>query len=519
IGTGTISDPYQISNLSELRWLSEGLETGMSDSVRWSKHYLVTENINASETFHWNLEEGFSPIGTDKVPFTGSLNGQGFEVDSLTINRSEGKQIGLFGFVSDAHIHQLGLTDVSLLGKSSVGGLVGKAVGSIIERVYVSGDIESTEKSIGGLIGEIGKNTFVHRSYSLANVTGIRNVGGLLGACYNSSVLESYAVGIVLGEENNGGLVGQVNSTAKIEKSYWDTVTTQQTVSAGSKAKFGLSSENFAADSSFVDWNVDVVWTLETVSELDSLVRPYLFQDGNTNVHFISVADSVGGSISPRSLSLTEGETRVYKIKSENGYQIVDVFVDSVSQGALSEYTFVEVSSAHSISASFEKIPYEITVNVGSHGEVDSSSTTIFYDEVKTFKFIADEGYEIYSVYVNGEDLGVISEYTFQDIFANQTLEVFFIKSGLVVATELTMGSGTISDPYQISNLSELRWLSEGLETGMSDSVRWSKHYVVTENINASEAFHWNLEEGFSPIGTDKIPFTGSLNGQGFEID
>ncbi|WP_211323986.1 M26 family metallopeptidase, partial [Sediminitomix flava] len=295
--------------------------------------------------------------------------------------------------------------------------------------------------------------------------------------------------------------------------------TTQQTVSAGSKAKFGLISENFAADSSFVDWNVDVVWSLETVSELDSLVRPYLFRDGNANVHFISVADSVGGSISPRSLSLTEGETRVYKIKADNGYQIVDVFVDSVSQGALSEYTFVEVSSAHSISASFEKIPYEITVNVGSHGEVDSSSTTIFYDEVKTFKFTADEGYEVHSVYVNGEDLGVISEYTFQDIFTDQTLEVFFIKSGLAVATEPAIGTGTDSDPYQISNLSELRWLSEGLETGMSDSVRWSKHYLVTENIDASETFHWNLEEGFSSIGTDKIPFTGSLNGQGFKID
>jgi hypothetical protein len=89
-GNGTSGDPYQISDLSELRELSES-------SSLWDKHFIQTADIDASATSSWNGGEGFSPIGNGTTMFTGSYDGDEFEIDGLFINRTSTGKIGLFG--------------------------------------------------------------------------------------------------------------------------------------------------------------------------------------------------------------------------------------------------------------------------------------------------------------------------------------------------------------------------------------------------------------------------------------
>ena len=55
-GTGISGDPYLISNLSDLEYLSE-------NDQYWDKHFLQTADIDAADTQNWNSGEGFSPIG------------------------------------------------------------------------------------------------------------------------------------------------------------------------------------------------------------------------------------------------------------------------------------------------------------------------------------------------------------------------------------------------------------------------------------------------------------------------
>lgn len=60
------------------------------------------------------------------------------------------------------------------------------------------------------------------------------------------------------------------------------------------------------------------------------------------------------GSISPVGvLTLNQGESQAYTITAEPGYHIADVLVDGSSKGSLSNYTITNVSSAHTIVASF----------------------------------------------------------------------------------------------------------------------------------------------------------------------
>lgn len=79
--SGTESDPYLIANIDNLYWLSK------SDTA-WFAYYEQTADIDASESSTWADSSGFSPIANNTTKFTGIYHGQGYVVDSLTINRS-----------------------------------------------------------------------------------------------------------------------------------------------------------------------------------------------------------------------------------------------------------------------------------------------------------------------------------------------------------------------------------------------------------------------------------------------
>ena len=51
--------------------------------------YTLANDIDASATSGWNGGLGFVPIGTFGSGFSGSLDGQGFTISNLFINRSE----------------------------------------------------------------------------------------------------------------------------------------------------------------------------------------------------------------------------------------------------------------------------------------------------------------------------------------------------------------------------------------------------------------------------------------------
>ena len=107
-GSGTATDPYIVTTVTELQTLNDDK----------AAYYRLGNNIDASATSTWNSGKGFLPIGTGigDVPFTGELDGDGYTISSLYINRpttaDDGDYVGLFGEIRGATIKNILMTSV-----------------------------------------------------------------------------------------------------------------------------------------------------------------------------------------------------------------------------------------------------------------------------------------------------------------------------------------------------------------------------------------------------------------------
>ena len=88
--------------------------------------------------------------------------------------------------------------------------------------------------------------------------------------------------------------------------------------------------------------------------------------------HTITATAGTGGSISPSgTVTVNEGASRTFTITPNSGYAISNVLVDGQSVGAVRSYTFSNVRSNHTISASF----YWVGTGGGSGGGHDNDDS------------------------------------------------------------------------------------------------------------------------------------------------
>lgn len=140
--------------------------------------------------------------------FVGSeFDGAGHVLNNLAVNQPINSRIGFIGMLaSGSLLGNLGLTNVSITGVESVGGLVGEHNGTI-SNSYTTGTVTGLYY-VGGLVG-ISNFGNISNSYAAVAVTGDVYVGGLVGLAYGN-ISNSYATGAVTGGEFGvGGLVGE----------------------------------------------------------------------------------------------------------------------------------------------------------------------------------------------------------------------------------------------------------------------------------------------------------------------
>jgi FlaG/FlaF family flagellin (archaellin) len=125
-------------------------------------------------------------------------------------------------------------------GGEKVGGLVGFNNNAQIDNSFATGDVTTTNSSsfgvqTGGLVGQNGGSDITN-SYATGDVSGNgKNVGGLIGDFGSGSVENTYATGDVSSSGATGGLIGKTFDTSDVDStgSYWDTLATGQSTSAG----------------------------------------------------------------------------------------------------------------------------------------------------------------------------------------------------------------------------------------------------------------------------------------------
>jgi len=210
-GDGSEGNPYQISNATQL----------MDINLDTSAHYVLINDIDATETKSWNGNAGFAPVGKSNDQFKGSLDGQDYNISGLWINRGQSESVGVFAYIYyGSIIDNVHLLDINVSGGSRTGGLVGNNHG-MIRNCSVLGNI-SGNFHVGGLVGQndqSGHNDAnMENCNAKVNVSGVRYVGGLVGQNY-ATIENCYDVSSVKGDFFIGGVVG-VNSEGFVRNCY-----------------------------------------------------------------------------------------------------------------------------------------------------------------------------------------------------------------------------------------------------------------------------------------------------------
>ena len=205
-----------ISNAHQLQLMGANLSTS----------YILGSDVDLSELKDaagmWNTTTGFAPVGSNSAPFTGALDGKGHTISGLTVNNTALTAVGLFGYVKDAIISDISLSNASITAGSGsyAGGLAGENDGGSITDVYVSGTVTSSGMA-GGLVG---LNTgSIDDSYSTGtvSVSGDGSVAGGVAGSNTGTISGSYNAGTVSGsgpDEQVGGVAG--TNTGSITGSY-----------------------------------------------------------------------------------------------------------------------------------------------------------------------------------------------------------------------------------------------------------------------------------------------------------
>lgn len=194
-GSGSHIDPYQISTLQQLQEVNNHLD----------KHFVLVNDIDASETASWNRGRGFQPIGSEEKGFSGHFNAQGHTISALTIKRPSQKFIGLFGHIDFGEVHDLHLQHVEVEGDNITGGLAGRITNGTVTSSSVTGRV-SGRTHVGGLVGfNRGR---IESSSADVEVSGRSYVGGITGINRGRIIRVSAAVLVSGTGHNLGGLVG-----------------------------------------------------------------------------------------------------------------------------------------------------------------------------------------------------------------------------------------------------------------------------------------------------------------------
>jgi len=314
-GSGTEGEPYQIADWYQLDGVRNYLDS----------YFVLVNDLDSSTAGYTELAsptandgKGWQPIGTyghiDDNPFTGTFDGQEYEIRDLFIHRPDEESVGLFGWVMPGVIKDIGMVNVTVTGNLQVGGLVGNNFGTVSSS-YSSGNVSGIASTVGGLVGDNGDVGTVSNCHSACNVTSDNNVGGLVGEnygtvskCYSSgnvtsyysvgglmganygtvsnsystgsatgtseigglvgangydgTVSKCYSTSISTGDNNVGGLVGE-NLNGIVSNSFWDIETSGQATSDGGTGKNTTEMQRIATFSD-AGWNITVVALNET---------------------------------------------------------------------------------------------------------------------------------------------------------------------------------------------------------------------------------------------------------------
>lgn len=213
-GSGTKQDPFIIKNGGQLLY-----------AIKQGDGYLKLANNIDLNNHNWK-----------PFDFRGSLDGNGYVISNLRVERDDISYRGLIG-VNEGTVKNLTIRGVVIKGDNA-GAIAGyHRTGGVIDNCKVilsKGSVLQGTENVGGLIGYLKNgnadmqltNCIVESTDDAATIQGVQSVGGLIGYSHNSNS-NTYELIInqckvfcnVVGEQYIGGVIGFSSGNQQIYSS------------------------------------------------------------------------------------------------------------------------------------------------------------------------------------------------------------------------------------------------------------------------------------------------------------
>jgi hypothetical protein len=198
------------------------------------------------------------------------------------------------------------------------------------------------------------------------------------------------------------------------------------TIYCGSNQTFNITSNNnFHIADVLVD-NVSV-GAVSSFTFHNATTSHTIYASFAPDTNSITASAGANGSISPNgSIPVDYGSDQTFSITSDDNYHVADVLVDGSSVGAVSSYTFANVTTTHTISATFAVNPnykHTITATINGHGTISpSGSILVDHGTDQSFTITPDDNYHLDDLLIDGASVGSLTTYTFHNITTDHTI-------------------------------------------------------------------------------------------------
>ena len=526
-GSGSVEDPYRITNADQLRWF--GVQ--VNDNGKSTICAQLTADIDLAS-------KEWTPIGKNSsYAYKGTFDGNDHEIKNLYVTGTTSNHYGLFGVLgAGGTIRNLTVSgSVEITGSGSsygIGGIVGQLGGAgtienCTNKANVSGNFNTA-----GIVGRVGSSGGTIRACAnLGDISGSNSVGGIVGyAYYGVTASHCYNCGAVTASVSKaGGIVGFMDDGgAKFSNCY----TTGDVTGKDSAAVVGKKSSGSISSCYYLDkLGADSNATAKTSDELKALAstlgEPFMTAPAGVNDGYPIFAWQVP----------------TYEVAFRTGAAGASITVNGVSGQADADgkYTVKLPDGAYKYTVSafgYQAAAGQVTVN----GKAQSVTVTLTAVEQRTVRFNitpADAGAAVtvtwdgdgHTVEAQKDGSYLLPEgaYTYTvkakgyakaggtlNVTKDETISVTLTPSTAWDGAEREQpdGSGTQTDPYQIGSGAELAWLANAV----NNASGVTKLYVeLTDDIDLGG-------QPWMPIGkfgfsSDDRSFSGSFRGNGHTVN
>ena len=152
-GTGTVNNPYVISNAGEFAYLKEVLE-GDEANLYADKNFKITNSLNYGK---------YELSINNTIPFSGTLDGEGNLIYNVTIINN------LFNSIEKATIKNINIGNIDYSLNSKTGALLANQISdSSVDMVIFSGDVTvASDSSFGGLVYSTSNSNYSNIIHSI----------------------------------------------------------------------------------------------------------------------------------------------------------------------------------------------------------------------------------------------------------------------------------------------------------------------------------------------------------------